>query len=163
MHSNRGALAPLAPRPGGKAQLVADTFAEGCVGETIAALVAERAARRCEDPEVSAALAVIAKDEAQHAALAWATVEWAVATGPGDVADALRSAVRRLRPPADEPAPEADPEASRLARFGRLDAHAQWQAKHDAWRDIIEPMLASMLSEALAERRKTTAWPSLRA
>jgi len=158
-----GALEPLPPRAGGKAQLVADTFAEGCVGETIAALVAERAARRCEDPEVGAALAVIAKDEAQHAALAWATVEWAIATGPGDVADALRSAVRRLRPPSDEPAPEVDPEANRLARFGRLDAHAQRQAKHDAWRDIIEPMLASMLSDALAQRRKTTAWPTLRA
>ncbi|MEM6993694.1 MAG: hypothetical protein AAF721_24485, partial [Myxococcota bacterium] len=102
-----------------------------------------------------------ARDEARHAALAWATIDWAVSTGSGDVADALASRIRALRPDPSTSRPEAEPEAEVLARFGRLDEGALATATQDAWRDIIEPMLARMLSAAVAERRKTSSYEAV--
>src|SRR6202042_477762 len=61
--------------------LAASTFAEGCVGETVAAVVASAQLAQATDPAVRAALAEIAADEARHAELAWRTVAWAVQTG----------------------------------------------------------------------------------
>jgi hypothetical protein len=63
------------------AALARSTALEGCVGETIAAVVAAERARCETDPAVRAALEGIAADEARHAELAWRTVAWAVRTG----------------------------------------------------------------------------------
>ena len=44
---------------------------EGCVGETYAALVAEWQSAHASSPRVRASFAVVARDEARHAELAW--------------------------------------------------------------------------------------------
>jgi hypothetical protein len=49
---------------------------EGCVRETFAALLARWQGEHAEDEEVRAAFARIARDEARHAALAWAVAAW---------------------------------------------------------------------------------------
>ncbi|MEZ4384741.1 MAG: hypothetical protein R3A79_25655 [Nannocystaceae bacterium] len=141
-----GPLPAVAPRRLDLAGLAAATFVEGCVGETIAALTATRAARRCADPQVKAALEQIAADETRHAELAWATVAWAVGSGDPSVAVALREAARALRSAEvalDVEAPFA-PEV--LAAHGRLDPRAQAATRDDAWREIIGPTLASILA-----------------
>lgn len=139
-----GPLAPLAPRSADLSRLAADTFAEGCAGESIAALCAERALRSCSDPAVREALEVIAADEARHAALAWATVRWAVKVGGDRVREAVRARAVELR--ASVPAvPASDPHAEALAQAGRLDAAALAQASRDAWAEIIDPLLQSTL------------------
>lgn len=141
-----GPLPVPPPRPASLPRLAADAFAEGCVGETIAALAAQRATRAVADPEVKAALAQLADDEARHAALAWSTVAWALAQGGDAVADALRRVAAALEPGATGPLPDPDPHAATLAAHGRLDARAHALASREAWSDVIAPMLASLLA-----------------
>ncbi len=66
---------------------------EGCVRETYAALLAYRQARAAADPEIRAAMAGIARDEARHAALAWAVDAWSQSL----LAPAARRRVRDAR------------------------------------------------------------------
>lgn len=141
-----GPLPALAPRELDLAGVAEVTFVEGCVGETIAALVAMRAARLCRDPAVQGVLAGIAEDEARHAELAWATVADALVRGGAPVARALRSAAERMRErsQAASPARGLWP-AELLAAHGRLDAAAEAAARADAWREIIDPMLADLV------------------
>ena len=58
--------------------IVRAAFREGCVGETIAALVASEQRDGCTDQQAVDALSIIARDEAQHAALAWRFIAWAL-------------------------------------------------------------------------------------
>ncbi|WP_437754295.1 hypothetical protein [Sorangium sp. So ce1389] len=96
---------------------------EGCIGETVAALVAAEQRARAEDPAVRAALEVIADDETRHAELAWLTVAWAIGAGGepvrGAVAGVFEAAAQSLRRP---PPAEADAEAPR-GRAAALAAH----------------------------------------
>jgi hypothetical protein len=66
--------------------------AEGCVGETFAALAARRRAELAADGATRAALARIADDEARHAALSWRFAAWAIAQGGGAARDAAAAA-----------------------------------------------------------------------
>lgn len=135
------------PRPAGLARLAADTFAEGCLGETIAALAAQRAARGVADPVVKAALERLADDETRHAALAWSTVAWALQQGGRAVADRLLEVATSLSP-RDDVLPPEDPHTSTLAAHGRLDPRAHALAGRQAWAEIIEPMLEQLLARS---------------
>jgi hypothetical protein len=145
-----GPLPGLAPRGKDIVGLALDTFVEGCVGETIAALVAERAGERTRDPAVRATLRVIAEDEARHAALAWRTIAWAVQAGGAPVETALRRLLER--PPTIDPVEPMDA-ATRAALgrawadHGRLDDVALAQTVSDAWQDIITPMLRGLVQQ----------------
>ena len=139
-----GPLPIVGPREATLLRVAVDTFVEGCVGETIAALAAERAAARAEDPAIREMLEQIAEDESRHAALAWRTVRWAVREGGRDVSDAVRAAastvlVAELQSPSTPQHPDWN-------RFGRLTAHEHEQTVEDARREIIAPMLASLLA-----------------
>ncbi|MEM6293821.1 MAG: hypothetical protein AAGA54_21275 [Myxococcota bacterium] len=137
-----GALRAVPQREADLARFAADTFIEGCVGETVAALMVTRAARDA-DPSIRAPLERIADDETQHAALAWRMVAWAVKRGGAPVLDAVEAAARGARRdvPSSLPAKDGQPA---LRRLGRLDAHGLAVARRDAWRDLIDPMLASL-------------------
>ncbi|HRI52598.1 MAG TPA: ferritin-like domain-containing protein, partial [Pseudomonadota bacterium] len=50
-------------------EIVCENAAEGCVRETLGALVAQWRARRAQDPAIARAMARLARDEARHAAL----------------------------------------------------------------------------------------------
>jgi hypothetical protein len=54
---------------------------EGCIGETVAAMEAREALEGARDPAVRAVLETIARDEVRHAALAWRTLRWVIASG----------------------------------------------------------------------------------
>jgi hypothetical protein len=71
------------------AAIAASAVEEGCIGETVAAVIASEQLARATDPAVRAALARIASDEARHAELAWRTVTWAVRTGGSEVRAAV--------------------------------------------------------------------------
>ena len=77
-----------------------ENAAEGCVRETWAALSAAHQAAHAEDPEIRAAMATIAGDEARHAELAWALDAWLMgqlaADQRAEVEAARRGAVRQL-------------------------------------------------------------------
>ncbi len=71
-------------------KLVVTTIAEGCIGETIAAIEAAERGAHATDPVVREVLAGISEDETRHAELAWRFVAWALARDPS-----LRSVVVR--------------------------------------------------------------------
>ncbi|NVB43276.1 ferritin-like domain-containing protein [Pseudenhygromyxa sp. WMMC2535] len=155
-----GALPALEPRVGAAPEgssadwvrLVVDTFVEGCVGETIAALVARRAMRHCEDPATSYTLEQVVDDEGRHAGLAWRTVRWALEHSGehrDDVIEALVAQARgmvELARAACTELPAADPQAELLARFGRLDRRTELRARRDAWEELILPTLDALLT-----------------
>ena len=141
-----GPLPALAPRSGGLERVAVDTFTEGCVGETVASLCCTRALERATDPVVRSALAVITEDEASHAALAWATVGWAVRQGGAPVLAALEVRYRELRSVRVAlRAGSSEPRSSTawlLGEHGRLDAPTLRETASDAWERIIAPAYA---------------------
>jgi hypothetical protein len=78
------------------AALAVATLREGCVGEAVFAAAAARARDLATDPDVREALTVIARDEAEHAALAWDLVAWCVEAGGSAVREALAAAAGAL-------------------------------------------------------------------
>ena len=144
----------VAPRPSSLARLAADTFIEGCVGETLAALALRTAASRCEEPAIQRLLDAIAQDEERHAALAWQTVRWARDCGGADVVAALHTAWVQARPPAPMPTQPVGAAYDReLARCGRLDALALAEVQRCGWRDVIDPLIDALLHREWCERQ----------
>lgn len=142
---------PLTPPPDRAANLVrlaVDTFVEGCVGESVAAAAVQRAATRCADPVVAAALQSIADDEARHAALAWRTVAWAVQRGGEPVVVALGDEAAARRP--SRPAPVDDGADDALAAYGRLSEVEEALVTQVVWERVIWPTLGSLVSVPLA-------------
>jgi hypothetical protein len=64
------------------AAILRDVVAEGCIGETRAAMELRLAAAHCREPALALALAGIADDEEHHAALAWRFVDWLLRRRP---------------------------------------------------------------------------------
>jgi hypothetical protein len=77
-----------------------ENAAEGCVRETFGAVVATWQATHARDSGVRAAMSRIAREETQHATLAWEVAQWAERRLPGPsrrrVADARRGALETL-------------------------------------------------------------------
>lgn len=122
-------------------------FEEGCVGETIAALVAAEQLERSTDPAVRLVLGRIASDEARHAELAWRTVAWTIREGGQAVADSIRSAAASLRAPR---ASAEDVRPPRLERHGWLAEPARQEVFREGLRDIVLPCAGALLSNHAA-------------
>jgi hypothetical protein len=131
------------------ASLAATTAREGCIGETLAAVIAAEQLARAADPAVRRALSAIAEDESRHAELAWRTVAWAVDRG----GEAVRTAVaavfaeaRRDMPRVAEGVAALAPEL--LGSHGRLDAATTREALARALEEVVCPCFASLLGGA---------------
>jgi hypothetical protein len=145
-------------------RLALDTFVEGCVGETIATLIARRAMRRCEDPATRTTLERIVDDEGRHAGLAWQTIRW-IADACGEHRDAVLAALEQQAEAmaaeareACDALPVADPQADELARFGRCDRRTELLARRDAWAELILPTLAAIVRPDADERGPQQLW-----
>jgi hypothetical protein len=77
------------------ADLAALTAEEGCVGETLGALLAEEQAALARDRVVRPLIERIARDETRHAELAWRFVAWAIAKGGSEVLRRVETAAHR--------------------------------------------------------------------
>jgi hypothetical protein len=75
-------------------EVVELVIAEGCVGETVAALEALEAAEEAADPVIRAAYARIAVDEQRHAELAFRFVRWALQRDQEQVKACIERALR---------------------------------------------------------------------
>lgn len=130
---------------GDLASFAAATAREGCIGETLSAIIAAEQLARATDPAVRRALSAIAEDESRHAELAWRTVAWAIERG----GDAVRSAVASVLEDAARyvPGVTADtaipPEI--LGAHGRLDAAATRESMIRALDEVVRPCFASLL------------------
>jgi hypothetical protein len=128
------------------AELALATFAEGCVGETIAAAIAAEQLASASDPGVRAALSEIAADEARHAELAWRTVAWALSAGGSAVRAALAPAVLEALARACS-SPERVPGGpDALGAHGRLDGGSLALATRRALREVIAPAAVALLA-----------------
>ena len=144
-----GPLPLLPTRSPSVARFIRDTFREGCVGETVAALAAERAAGACDDPEIRAVLDTIASDEARHAALAWRSIAWLIGEQPELGRRALRACLAELEAElADVPEPSS--EASTGLGPGRLSHAALTDARRDALVEIVAPLARTLLTDERA-------------
>ncbi|HWL84343.1 MAG TPA: hypothetical protein VNO21_00995 [Polyangiaceae bacterium] len=83
---------------------------EGCIRETFLALVSTRQAETAKDGTIRAAMKTIARDESEHAALAWTLASWLEPRVQGDgrtrYGKAARVAIQDLRTEAYAPYPE---------------------------------------------------------
>jgi hypothetical protein len=77
------------------AEIAALTAEEGCVGETLGAVLAAEQLAVATDPETRKILRRIASVEARHAELAWRFTKWAVLKGGSEVKRAIKRATER--------------------------------------------------------------------
>jgi hypothetical protein len=125
-------------------ELAVATFEEGCVGETLAAVVAAEQCDRARDDEVKTALAVIAEDEARHAELAWQTVAWAIAVG----GDEVRRAVAQAMLTAGQHTPDLDDvEGDELVAYGRLPRREVAELHRRALMDVVLPCAQGLVGK----------------
>ena len=78
-------------------EVVMATIREGCIAETVSAILVAAARDAATDPAVRESLDVVASEELEHAALAWRFARWALGRFPeiaSDVADVLARALR---------------------------------------------------------------------
>jgi hypothetical protein len=131
------------------AAIAADCVRDGCIGETIASLVAAEQARRATVPAIRDALAKIADDEARHAELAWRFVRWALAKGDARVRDAVERAFG-MGAPSGYPVP-ANIDVVAWEAHGRLSERDFAAVAESAMRDVVASCKAALGGEMIEE------------
>ncbi len=136
----RGAMthAPTLP------EVAAATVREGCIGETLSALLAQEQLAVATDPGARHVLEHIFADEARHAALAWRFVAWALGCGGHEVRRAVEKSFAEVVLPslADPPKGTA---ASTWNAYGRLTAAQSERHLRRAVREVLEPCASALL------------------
>lgn len=127
------------------ADVLRTTIAEGCVGETRAALEAAEAARVATAPGVKHALERIAADESGHAALAWRVVKWILRERP-ELASVAQAEFARLTSSA--PVAFSEPDRALLLAHGLLDSGTLRRIQASAEREVIAPCAQALLGAA---------------
>ncbi|MEZ4315150.1 MAG: ferritin-like domain-containing protein, partial [Polyangiaceae bacterium] len=133
------------------AEIAALVVIEACVGETVAAALAQEQRAVATDPQAIAALDRIARDEADHAELGWAFVSWALREGGRPVLEAVAAAFdSALRSRAEDPTPPDDDDGQRAAlhRFGRLTSNERRSARQRALESVVRPCSQRLLALA---------------
>lgn len=136
-------------------QVATGALLEGCIGETVAALVAREGAEAAVDPAVQAVLAQIAGDEQRHAELAWKFLDWALSQQPRLVSKCGLVVARRLEQiRVAASAPEVWPAGYRpdLSRHGVIAQADQQALECSALEQIVIPAI-----EALARKHRPAA------
>jgi hypothetical protein len=117
------------------------TVHEGCVGETLGALLVDEQAQRSRDAEVRRLLTRIARDELRHAELAWRCVRWAIEQGGATVARSVARAFAEAEITSRSPS-FADPAGVDMGTWrdhGRLSASDAVRLVEEGWRGIVAP------------------------
>ena len=133
---------PSAAPPVDLVRLAIETFTEGCVAETAAALEAEEARVAADDHEIQGTLEVIARDEASHAAFAFRLVAWALREGGAPVRAALEDKVASV----EEETLGRPPREGLHVSFGMLDAASFAAVRARALREVVLPCARAMLA-----------------
>jgi hypothetical protein len=123
-------------------------IAEGCVGETIAAIEAAEAAAYAVDPAVREVLSQIVDDERRHAELAFRFVAWALQRQPELVPIARRAFAEGARARRHAGPRAAEPSLPRLLAHGLLSDEQRHAIGQRALCDVVEPCAGALLSHA---------------
>ena len=133
-------LGEAAPLAGSLEAFAEATVREGCVGETVAAWLARTLAEQSNDPRAATVLRKIADEEEEHAALAWASLRWAIDTG----GDRVREAAARAFAEATVRAPA--PPVPAVPSHGLIDGRTTEAVMQAAMREIVNPCAAEVLA-----------------
>lgn len=124
--------------------VLAQTVEEGCVGETLAAAHAEQLLEHVVGSALRKVFAIIQRDEATHAALAYQLARWAIATfGDGarrSIDQAFDRAIAELH--ALSPEGAGEPELWSHGQLSEADKHA---LSLRALAEIVEPARRELL------------------
>jgi hypothetical protein len=125
--------------------------AEGCVGETLAALRAQAALDEARCPAVREVLARLVEDETRHAELAFRYLAWALRQGDsalaGEVAALLRDEQSRpIALAASSPLAAAASEC--LRAHGRVAPEREQALRRSAFVQVIAPCFRAILAAA---------------
>jgi len=127
-------------------ELVVTTFAEGCVGETVAAIEALEALEGARDPQVRAVLEKVAADETRHAELAWRTVAWALGAGGERVHGWLEEAVAQAKADVRTERDALEANGGDLIAHGLVDASLSRRLRREALADVVLPCAKALLA-----------------
>jgi hypothetical protein len=119
------------------AELAHAAAREGCLAETLGAILAGAAAELAPEPEVRAALAGIAAEEARHAVLSYRIVAWALREGGDAVRAAVRVAFASAWP---------EPELEELALRANVPAAELRTAWTQGVLEVLTPAAAALLA-----------------
>ncbi len=142
-----GHLPPALPVTSDVVALATETFRDGCVGETVAAVMASQCATACERSPVRQALLQIATEEERHAELAWRILKWALRFE--GVRPALLMELGRLRAePSEHAVPSSAPDEDALARHGLLGEVVAVNIRKEVVRQLVRPCAQALLATA---------------
>ncbi|MGO8997097.1 MAG: ferritin-like domain-containing protein [Polyangiaceae bacterium] len=130
------------------AELAALTAEEGCVGETLGAVLAQEQLACARDPEVVRMLTKLVADELRHAELAWRFVRWAIDRGGASVARAVeRAAQRAITEIRRMPLRPHDVDLDAWHAHGRLTCEEARAASERGIQDVVEPCLEALAAK----------------
>jgi hypothetical protein len=136
--------------PGDLVSVAVEVLREGAVGESIGALLAEARRQRARDPQVVEVLGRIARDEAEHARMAWRFLRWAVEQGGEPVRRALRveleSAIAAHTTEEEGPSPK---DAS-WGDHGHLSSSETRRVVRRAVREVVRPCIEALCAREAA-------------
>jgi len=127
--------------------IVLATVREGCIAETISAWHVTLAAESAREPAMARALARVAEQELEHAALAWAFLAWVLPRA----SDALRERIEATLHDAARFAPRgpglaADVASDEWLAHGILPADVHAAATRHALRELVAPVARSLMN-----------------
>jgi len=134
-------------------EMAVATAIEGCVNETLSALVAAESAARAEDPAVKAALESIAEDEMAHAELAWRTIAWARREGGVEITRALQVVFDQAQPTAEEVGVENAADASALEARGWISPEEKRAILRRGLAEVVLPSARALFATRAEESR----------
>ena len=141
--SQRTAPGPLpitVQRPASISDVAHNTFVEGCVVETIAALEAVVSVSSVTNELLQRELQAISDDEVRHAELAWSTLSWLLTQSKDDIKPRILEAYGSIR----ERSLELDAGPDDLKVHGILPPNTRRIVARRAWTDIIDPALTAL-------------------
>jgi hypothetical protein len=124
-------------------KLLVTAIAEGCIGETVAAVEAAEQLAQAKDATVRAVLARISEDETRHAELAWRFVAWALERDPSLHGLAEREFERHL----SAPRAFAERGGLDLARHGVLSERARSEVRSAVLEGVIRDAARGLLGK----------------
>lgn len=137
-------------------ELAALSAEEGCVGETLGALLAIEQLAVARDSEVVRLLDKLARDEVRHAELAWRFARWAVLADPDRVVPAVSRALDR----ALDAAPNLELSSydgidlGAWHAHGRLTCHEAREAVARGISEVVRPSIERLLAPDATRQRR---------
>ncbi len=123
------------------ARLAAESWQDGAIGEGVAAAFARRALATSTDRAAKAAQAIIARDEGEHAKLAWDVAAWCVEEGGRPARDAIAAA--RAATNYADPSPREDVDEAAWRAHGR-GAPGAWASAREQTAEEASRAAAAM-------------------